>query len=133
MKVEIEITDKQIGDLLTTALEGGSNYWYEIVKYQRPPGFADDWTYRVDTDRRSIFNHIDYPMNAGGSITIKSMEEPERCAVTLTRAKLRRGMQALASSKEYAHHFFDVLKEDMDDTTADVFLQFCLYGDVIYS
>ncbi len=125
MKVEIEITDQMIGDLLTTALEGGSNYWYEIVKYQRPPGSADFWVYRVDTDKRTVFNHIDYPMNVGGSLTIKSLEEPERRGVVLTRARLRKGMQALASSKEYAHHFHDIMKEDIDNTTADVFLQRC--------
>jgi hypothetical protein len=31
LKVEINVTDQQLSSLLCSALEGGSNYWYEIV------------------------------------------------------------------------------------------------------
>jgi hypothetical protein len=51
---------------------------------------------------------------------------------TLTLAHIKRGIQKLANSKEYAHHFSDILKENTDQTTGDVFLQFCLFGKVKY-
>lgn len=130
MKLEFEVSDEVIGDLLVNAFEGGSNYWYKIEKYQRPTGAADTWAYRVD--KRKVFQHVDYPMNVGGALVITSTEEPEKGEFVLTRQKLYEGMRKLANSEPYRFHFFDVLTENDDATTADVFLQFALFGDVIY-
>jgi len=35
-------------------------------------------------------------------------------------------------AKKEPRHFADFLKEDYDETTGDVFLQCCLFGEVIY-
>lgn len=127
MKVEIEITQQQIADLLTDALEGGHNYWYEIKK-QNPP---TQFTFRIDKDR--VYEHIDFPMNPGGYLVIKqTVDESGPGARRLTLQRLEAGMRDLAASEKYRHHFVDILKEDTDGTTADVFLQFALYGDVLF-
>jgi hypothetical protein len=130
MKVEIEVSDEMIGNLLTNAFEGGSNYWYQIVRQKKPQSNPEKWVYRSSS--QTVFPHIDYPMN-GGHLVIKSVEEPEGFPRFLNRKVIARGLQDLANSKDYRHHFADILKEDDDQITADVFLQFCLYGDVLYS
>jgi hypothetical protein len=131
MKATVEISNEAIGSLLVGAFEGGSNYWYEITAQQKPDGPAALWLFRLD--QRRVFPHVDYPMNEGGWLKIQSLEEPEKGEFKLDRKVIEKGLQLLASSKEYAHHFSDILKEDDDAITADVFLQFCLFGDVVYS
>ena len=44
--------------------------------------------------------------------------------------KIKRGLTVMA--KKERKHFVDFLNEDYDETTADVFLQCCLFGEVIY-
>lgn len=127
MRANVEVSEDEIENLIVSALEGGSNYWYQIVRQREPRKFL------FRSDAKKIFSHIDYPMNPGGSLTIRSTEEPERAARTLSLTTIKRGVKALAASKEYRHHFTDILKEDTDQTTGDVFLQFCLYGEVLYS
>lgn len=48
----------------------------------------------------------------------------------LTLQGIKRGLTVMA--KKEIRHFADFLKEDGDDVTADVFLQCCLFGEVIY-
>lgn len=52
---------------------------------------------------------------------------------TLTLAHIKRGIAKLAKSKEYTHHWLDIMKDNTDNITGDVFLQFCLFGKVKYS
>ena len=48
----------------------------------------------------------------------------------LNMKKIKRGLTAMA--KKEPSHFADFLKENYDETTGDVFLQCCLFGEVIY-
>lgn len=127
MHVTVEITDAQIENLIISALEGGAHYWYEIQSMCRPPKLV----YRTDPNK--VFAHVDYPMNAGGHLMIKQYVDPDGPGVRkFNRAAIDRGLQVLADSAEYKHHFTDILNDDTDATTGDIFLQFCLYGEVLY-
>jgi hypothetical protein len=35
-------------------------------------------------------------------------------------------------AREYGRHFSDMIAENDDATTADVFLQCCLFGELVY-
>jgi|SRR5882672_2893936 len=122
--VTTHVSKERMSDLLCNALEGGSNYWYRIEKFVEPPSL----TFR--SDPKTIFTHLDYPMNDGGALEISSLEEPEREHVMLTLDKLRKGLTLMA--EKYPHHWTDFLKENDDATTGDVFLQLAVFGELVY-
>jgi hypothetical protein len=124
MKVQIDVPLQRVSDLLCSALEGGSNYWYMIEKQTKPPIIGFHCMAGHD------FPHIDWPLNVGGSLSIASMEEPDRAIATLDLDAAQRGLQLMA--EKYPHHWGDFLAENDDATTGDVFLQLALYGEVIY-
>jgi hypothetical protein len=130
MNVTLKIDDEKIASALISAFEGGSNYWYLIESFRKPRGEQALWKYREDSAK--VFKHIDYPMNPTGHLLISSTEEPEKGKFKLTRRKIEQGLQMLAVSKDYQHHFQDLVKGDADQITGDVLLQFCLFGEVIY-
>lgn len=50
--------------------------------------------------------------------------------LVLTLGKIKKGLRIFA--KEHPSHFSDFLRENYDMTTGDMFLQCCLFGEVIY-
>jgi hypothetical protein len=122
--IKKDIPLSRIADLLCDALEGGANYWYSIEKYIKPPKI----TFR--SGENDICAHLDYPLNKGGAILIQSLAEPEKGLLRLDLPVIQRGLELLASKKPA--HWADFLNENNDADTGDVFLQLCLFGDVIY-
>jgi hypothetical protein len=82
------------------------------------------------TDSEHIYTHLDYPLNEGGALMIGDLEEPERKPIRLALAQLKLGLERMA--KDYPTHWADFINENDDSSTADVFLQLCLFGEVIY-
>jgi hypothetical protein len=137
--INIKVTDERISDLLVTALDpgyGSSLYWAFIKDRVKPTVF----NYRVDQEDSGsdiIYPYADYPMNPGGSLTITANGDDENEEIngkvewTLDREAIDRGLQVM--SDQYPEHFSDAVSEsNMDAGTADVFLQCCLFGEVVY-
>jgi len=124
LEVKYELSNEAISDLLATALEGGSNYWADHIKYKKPLNFANT------KEGEEKFIHISYPMNEGGEITIRDRENKDK-EYTLNLHKIRRGLKRMARGK-YAFRFQNIVKEDYDAEDADIFLQFAVLGDCIY-
>lgn len=112
IKVPITFTAEQIGDLLCTAFAGGSNYWIEEVI----PHKVDECTYIHEI-----------PLNRG-ILYIKTVDND---TVTLTPESLEKGLQVLADN--YAWFIAHIINDNADAETADVFLQCCVFGDLVYS
>lgn len=126
MKITInqEISQEAIEDLLCSALEGGSNYWYCIT---------DKITPKDKPVLRGSYLH-EYPFK-GGALMINDSraDDPElKEPVKLDTEAIQKGLQLMAQSSEYSHHWAHFIKGDYDGETADVFLQFCIFGKVIY-
>ena len=116
---KIVVTDQQVYDLLVTAREGGSNYWMDSYGGIAP-------TKRFTPMEGEVYKFADYPMN-GGTITI-SHDETE--TAILNKENLQRGLDVMA--EKYPHHMTDLLNDNMDADTADVFLQCCVFGELVY-
>lgn len=116
-----EIPISRVANLLCSALEGGSNYWAEIVKFTPPT--SETFTENKD------FRHLHYPLNPGGSLTILDSEEGKKHKLDLSA--IEKGLQKMADS-EYNWHFGNFMAENDDAETGDVFLQFCLFGEIVY-
>jgi hypothetical protein len=128
------ITREDVSGLLVSALEGGSNYWYEIVGEQIPK--KSDLFYMNEKDRKEnkVFSHIQFPLSRGGGLTVvdKCLDEAKHKGKkwTLNLSTIEDGLNTML--KKYPRHFADFLSGDYDAETGDVFLQCCLFGDAVY-
>lgn len=138
MKLTIDVPDNRIADMLCGAFEGGSNYWCRIQKYVAP---ALDKLFPWDTmsdrsigdgDNPAVYKHVQYPMSPGGKVIVRDMEADEEGGkeYTLALDLIRPGLKAMATKEP--RHFGDMMSGNDDATTADVFLQCCLFGEVVY-
>lgn len=133
IKITQDIPLSRISDLLTCALEGGSNYWYMIEEKTKPIG----WTYldEMRPSRKNGYWIHEYALNEGGELLIESMEEEEdeqggKKLYRLNLKTIKSGLQTMAD--KYPSNFSDFMAENEDSITGDIFLQCCLFNDVIY-
>jgi len=128
--VQVDVEEQRISDLLCAALEGGVGYWCRIMGYEYPSGLSHS-----DFE----FPHVEVVL-AGGKCFCHDAEQPdshyktldaaERERWTLTREKLEKGLHVMA--EKYPKHFADFHAENDDAETGDVFLQCCLFGELVY-
>jgi len=119
-------TKEHLQDLLCNAFEGGSNYWYEIESFGYPPGVT-----AKSLKAEGKYPHLELPLIKGGALVIFDCEDPDE-RWTLDREAIKRGLVAL-KEKYPDRHYRDALDPSvMDACTGDVFLQCCLFGDVVY-
>lgn len=124
MLVEIEITNEQIAGLLITAFEGGSNYWCKI-DYEKSVKPEVLWKFGYE----EVYPRIQWPLSEGGRIFVTNIHgDSERGYLDLS--SIKRGLNLMA--QDHPRHFSDILKNNEDATTADVFLQCCVFGEVVY-
>ena len=107
---------ERINDLITSALEGGSNYWYTIVDHNRTIVGAE---FVCGT-----------PFKSGGYIDFIAPEYHETKVFRLDIDAIKSGLELFRSesSKSYA----DWVSENDDANTGDIFLQYCLFSSVIF-
>lgn len=137
ISVPVPISEEQISNMLCSAYDGAygsAYYWSAITGYEYPAGKTqDDFEYR--------FMEV---VLAGGKMFLCDAEmtkqemkarKPEEIEKwTLTREKLIKGLQVMASLEmgKGGHHFPNLMKENDDAETADVFVQCCLFGEIVY-
>lgn len=131
MKITItqEISLERIHDMLVSALEGGSNYWYMIEKKIEPK----KWEF--DTFKEDKTHYLgDYPLNLGGALIVtneRGLEgDDELVTKRLGMGAIQKGLELMAKKEPKA--FADFMQENDDAETADIFLQLCVLGEVIY-
>lgn len=131
INIPIVIPRQRIADVLCSAFEGGSNYWYLIVDYTAK---TDDIYKTIVEDPKHeqwiMVGDEGYPRYAalplvGGVVKIRSDDDPK--IYTLDEAAIKRGLSVLAIK-----HLNDILEGNDDADTADIFLQCCLFGEVQY-
>lgn len=130
----IDVDEQRMKSMLTCAFEGGSNYWYNIdmnkiiyadgliyADFQRGGKYAspDDYWHPLEI----------IPFTEGCALCIEDKDGDEEPHM-LDRAKLIAGLYIMA--EKFPKHFNDMVLENDDACTGDVYLQCCLFGDVIY-
>lgn len=126
MNLDFEVPDGRISDLISCAFDGGSTYWARIEGVDVPAA--------VRKDDREIFNS-DLPM-LGGEVFITAWNDGQLYehngvrGFTLDRAACDRGAKIMATTAP--RHWGDFMAENEDATTGDVFLQCCLFGEVVF-
>lgn len=134
--VPTEVSLEIVRNLLCCAFEGGSNYWYDIAKAVPPPGLTlkDYEDGGKGQDAKSYWHWSQLiPTQEGGQLIITSKEGDVingNKKWTLDRNTIQQGLVTMR--EKYPSHFGDVISENEDATTGDVFLQSCLFGVLIY-
>lgn len=142
----IRVNSEAVRELLCLAFEGGSNYWYRDLEKGRDAtdavakvGLTGSAFQSPSIDRSQRNNHTEDDWTwayilptCGGSVMLTSSED-ERDVYTLDDKAIKRGLEAMAAKfpARLQGHFFQV-DYDSDAEDGDVFLQCCLFGDVIY-
>jgi hypothetical protein len=144
MEKELAITTKvkinleTISNLLVSAFEGGSNYWYVDMEFTKEPDMK-----KVKENIPSLYEKARYSYYPfGGEMIVFTDEELDLKNVQpvkknkgdegyiLNMDRIKRGLELMA--EKYSTHFADIMNENDDATTGDVFLQLCLFEDVIF-
>ena len=107
------ITDEEVNDLLTTAFEGGINYWCCEVKINTNP---HDVKYASEV------------ISNGGTLDIEEDETGETKELNLTNM-----LKGIVLGMEWAEvDNVQDLMDGYDAETADVIVQYALYGEIVY-
>jgi hypothetical protein len=133
VKTEVKVSMQTLSSLLCSAFEGGTGYWCQIQGY-KVPGNERDAFFSLHLRPDDIeFKHIWVPLTAKGVMKLGEDADEEGKYDTkhdLTRSKVIKGLQVMA--KDYNRHFQQVITDNFDAETGDVFVQCCLFGKVIY-
>jgi hypothetical protein len=126
MQITQEIEYQTFEDVLVTALEGGSNYWYllkdSIPKLSGRPGLA-----LSERIAQCVWNgnaEIEYKLN------IYDLEDEEELLGTLSNESAHTGFQLMA--EEYPEAFARILNEQYDADDADIWFQLTIMGEVVF-
>ena len=121
-----KLTDNQINNLIVSALEGGSNYWYTITRHNKKE-IQDKHKAQVFLSELIMFD--------GGWIKVGDIEdypeEQDEKATIIDKAKFVEGIQVACT--KYPSIFSAIIKDNADASTADVCLQCAIYGKEIFS
>ena len=128
-----ELSDNHVWGWLRMAFEGGSNYWIDHAeipqevcdRYKRSRNLCEDL---VDCQVQGVYNWThQIPFLEGGEVEIITYEGTRH---TLNRKGIEDGVRFMAEHSP--RHFNDMVDEGGDSITADVLLQYSLFGEVIY-
>lgn len=131
--VVLSIPHQRIADLVTTSLETPAQGWLikalppehlrELARQVRTSGpwYSLGATYELPSFQMIVT--VENPVNDGRGNTI------EKC---LTMLDFQRAL-ILMAKPDYVHHFADFIAENDDAITADLFMQFAVYGEEVYS
>jgi hypothetical protein len=121
MKIlDIEISDKEVVSIYTTALEGGIGYWAIADEY-RWQYLYEDWE-----------NDIVHPLEPDQVLVVLSdTEDDDFKDEQLTPAKIRAGVKLLI---EKYPHMYQILDDQfhVDADGADAVVQLGLFGEIVY-
>ena len=114
-------------DMIVTALEGGSNYWY-LLDLNNSIGFikkyADDQRPMTIRIADALYNNED------SSVVVLDTEDEEETLGTLTYQSVRKTLENFPKDHQWA--LDNVLNGDYDANDADVVFQVLVMGEVVY-
>lgn len=121
MKVTVEISDDLIFDMIVTAIEQGIGYWTDSVE------FFD----RLGQPTR----YRDQPISELGHITVRELDSTATHTMRMPKPGIQNeAIKALdIMAEKYPHHFVNVVGDNHDAETADVFVQCWLFKEIKYS
>jgi len=122
--IEAELTNEFFSDVLTTAFEGGSNYWIDHITITTVPP-------RAKPKEIPTTEWAGIAINSGGNIKIVSTEDDK----ILTKLTLAKGVMLWAKQFPRNILFSDgniLDASNIDASDADCILQYALFDKLIF-
>lgn len=117
-------------NVFTTAIEGGSNYWYflsdDAIRIIREVVPANEDPYLSSAIFKAFFDK-------GAIIPINDAENEEDVLGYLDRSKVQDRLQALAEDDGYKWALETEMSENGDAESSDVVFQYLAFGEVVFS
>ena len=122
MKIlDIELSDKEVVSIYTTALEGGIGYWAIADEYK--------WQYLYEDWE----NDIVHPLEPDQVLVVLSDTEDDHFKdEQLTPAKIRAGVKLLIEKYPHMYQIIDDNEFHVDADGADAVVQLGLFGEIVY-
>ena len=117
MKIEMEIKDEEIIDVLTTALEGGSNYWYYLPDLSMVE--------KIGFEKLCVTERIIVAALKGEQIPIHDAENEEDLLGYLSKDTIENGIKLFLSDGRF-------FAPDMDADEADALFQYIVMGEIVF-
>lgn len=122
-----EVDEQKVADLLCSGFEGGIGYWATIVGYKKPENvFKWDLVGSIG----GHYPYVQYPLSEGGAVLLKDSEGDSERAWTLDLESIKTGLTTMAN--KYPRHYRNFIEDNSDSETGDVFIQCCLFGEIVY-
>lgn len=115
VKVNQAISEEMISNLFTCAVEGGSNYWCKKI---RP------------LDKTKKLPYYEYMFNGFEATIDEPIDNKGQLVYTVTDENIKEACQLIA--EKYPKHFKDIIEDNADADTGDIFLQLCLFKEVVF-
>lgn len=109
-------------DLLVTALEGGSNYWYFIPDIAPLDGIAEGEPLSI-----RLFKAV---MDHGKEILVYDIEDDNEYHGKISRDSINGATKLMA--RESPEHMKSVRDDEWDAESADVWFQYVVRGEVVF-
>jgi len=120
-----EFSNEEINDLVSTALEGGINYWCR--KAVATESKEDKKYVGVSDEDQSKIDFISDVISYGGSLTLYDAESSDKWVLNLE--KLLKGIQKYC---EHNNITPSNMMEDYDADTADIIVQYALFDEQVF-
>jgi hypothetical protein len=119
--IRIELKEELIQDVIITAIEGGSNYWYYIPNTPEGMNKYKNMSY-AEKMTKYIFE--------GGGIDIHDIENEKDKLGTLNIESIKKGMQTAFNS--HIECISNIISENYDAGDADVLFQLFVMNEVVF-
>ncbi len=122
VKATIQIPVEKVQDLITCAIEGSSHYW---ARFKFPDNYKSKY---------SSYEKIPF---GDDEIEIYDIETDVFLGI-LNKANIKKGLQLMADYEDLkgkkipARHFKNLATDNDDAETADVLMQLCVMGEIVY-
>ena len=126
IEIKIKFTQENLEDIFVTALEGGSNYWFDLS-----PRTVDDVRSLKLTERSFPEKLLHYVMS-GSLIAVYDVESEDKIG-ELSRPLITERLSTLANDSAYKYALDNIMSGDFDANDADVCFQYMCLGEVVYA
>jgi len=122
----IVLTEDDVENMVVGAWEGGSNYW----AYVSDKMIDKIYDKTGDMNDEPTVNRVLMAVQRGLPVKVRDADNPSEVLGTLTPKSWAKAEQLMI--KNHRSHFADIVGQNDDATTADVFFQLAVLGDLVY-
>ena len=125
IKLTQHISLEHFEEIIVSAMEGGSNYWYTINNLEH-------LNFNLKCGNRTITEKIAYHLfhDRNFSVHVHNIENSKELLGIITQESLLKALEIC--QKEYPVSFYGLLEGQSDATDADIIFQYAVMGKIIF-